>query len=104
MVDRNYRLIIGRQLNPKLGPAGRGITLTRAARNNVLPRLTRAHAQLMALLQRGSDPGLALLEARAIDNLSQRGPGAGPAAATHGARSSSGRLQPGAAVLAAWDR
>jgi hypothetical protein len=104
MVDRNCRLIIGGQLNPELGRAGRGITLTRAARNNVLAGLTRAHAQLIALLQRGSDPGLALLETRVIDNLAQRERRGGLAAATHGARSSSGRVQPGAAGLASWDR
>ena len=99
MVDRNYRLIIVGQLNPELGPAGPGITLTRAARNNVLTGLTRAHAQLMALLRRASDRGLALLEARAIDSLSQLGLGGGPAAARDGASSSSGRLQLGAAGL-----
>jgi hypothetical protein len=100
VVERDYRLIIGRQLNPELGLAWQGIRLSAGAHNNVLNGLKRDHPQLQGLLQRGSDAGLSLLEARAINSLSERG----PAAASQGTKSNSRRAQLGAGGLAPWSR
>jgi hypothetical protein len=104
VVDRDYRPIIGRQLNPEIGAASQGSRPPRAAHDNLLTCHVRAHAQLKALPQRASDPGLTLLEARAIDNLSQRRRGGGPTAASRGAKGSPRRLQLGAGGLAPWGR
>ena len=66
----------------------------RAARNAVLTDHPSDRARLQGLPRRASDPGRTLLEARAMSNLYERGPGGGPAAATDGARGScSGRLR-----------
>ena len=104
VVERSYRLIIGGQLNDELGLASQGIRPTRGAHNTILAGRIRDEAELQGLLQRGSDPGLTLLEARANDNLSQRRRGGGPAAVSRGTRTSSRRLQLGAGGLAPWGR
>jgi hypothetical protein len=78
VADRDDRLIIRRQLNPELRSAVRPIRTPRAAHSEVLTGSARDHAQLQGPRRGASDPGLTLLEARAIDIRSQRGLKADP--------------------------
>jgi hypothetical protein len=70
-------------------------------RNTSLTDHPSDRARLQGLPQRASDPGRTLLEARAMSNLYESGPGSEPAAATRGASGScSGRLRLRVAGLA----
>ena len=67
MTDRTYQLIVEGELSDNLESAFHRMTLTRAEGNTVLNGNVRDQAELHGLLQRVSDLGLTLLEARAID-------------------------------------
>ena len=67
VADRNYQLIVEGELSDNLESAFHRMTLTRAEGNTVLNGNVRDQAELHGLLQRVSDLGLTLLEARAID-------------------------------------
>jgi hypothetical protein len=78
---RNYRLVVEGELSDTLAPAFHGMTLTRAAGNTALTGVVRDQAELQGLLQRVSDFGLTLLEAKAIDNRPEEPAGQEPASA-----------------------
>jgi len=67
MGHRTYRLIVEGELGDDLALAFPGMALTRAAGSTVLTGPVRDQAELQGLLQRTTDLGLTLLEARAID-------------------------------------
>jgi hypothetical protein len=77
--DRNYRLVVEGELDDHLEPAFHGMTLTRAAGNTALTGIVRDQAELQGLLQRVSNFGLTLLEAKAIDNRPEEPAGNEPA-------------------------
>jgi hypothetical protein len=62
---RRYRLVVEGELSDRI--AFGGMTLTHQAGNTVLTGSVRDQPELQGLLQRVSDLGLTLLEARAID-------------------------------------
>lgn len=68
MLDRNYRLIVEGELSDRMTAAFEGMTLTRTEGNTALTGHVRDQAALQGLLQRVSDLGLTLLEAKAIDD------------------------------------
>jgi hypothetical protein len=68
MGHRTYRLIVEGELGDDLALAFPGMALTRAAGSTVLTGTVRDQAELQGLLQRTTDLGLTLLEARAIDD------------------------------------
>jgi len=68
MGHRTYRLIVEGELGDDLAVAFPGMALTRAPGSTVLTGTVRDQAELQGLLQRTTDLGLTLLEARAIDN------------------------------------
>jgi hypothetical protein len=75
--DRNYRLVVEGELSDHLESAFHGMRLTRAEGNTVLTGNVRDQAELHGLLQRVSDLGLTLLEAKAIDSRAVRRTGDG---------------------------
>jgi hypothetical protein len=68
MSVRTYRLIVEGELGDDVAVAFPGMALTRAAGSTALTGQVRDQAELQGLLQRTSDLGLTLLEARAIDD------------------------------------
>ena len=78
VADRTYQLIVEGELSDNLGSAFHRMTLTRAEGNTVLTGNVRDQAELQGHLQRVSDLGLTLLEARAIDERTERWRGDGP--------------------------
>jgi hypothetical protein len=68
VANRNYRLLVEGELSDDLEPAFPGMLLTRAEGNTELAGNVRDQAELLGLLQRVSDLGLILLEAKAIDD------------------------------------
>jgi hypothetical protein len=68
VTGRTYRLIVDGELSDGLEPAFDGMTLTRVEGRTALTGNVRDQAELQGLLQRVSDLGLTLLEAKAIDN------------------------------------
>ena len=70
MANRTYRLIVAGELSDNLELAFDGMTLTRTQGNSALTGEVRDQAELQGLLQRVSDLGLTLLEARAIEETS----------------------------------
>jgi hypothetical protein len=68
MGHRTYRLIVEGELGDELALAFPGMALTRAAGSTVLTGTVRDQAELQGLLQRTTDLGLTLLEARALDD------------------------------------
>ena len=76
MADRTYRLIVEGELSDDLALAFPGMALTRADGSTALTGTVRDQAELQGLLQRTSDLGLTLLEAKAIDD--SPGPPASP--------------------------
>ena len=72
MTDRTYRLIVEGELSDELAPAFPGMALTRADGSTALTGTVRDQAELQGLLQRTSDLGLTLLEAKAIDDSPKR--------------------------------
>lgn len=68
MADRTYRLIVEGELGDDLALAFPGMALTRADGSTALTGTVRDQAELHGLLQRTSDLGLTLLEAKAIDD------------------------------------
>ena len=73
MTDRTYRLIVEGELSDHLALVFPGMALTRAEGGTALTGTVRDQAELQGLLQRTSDLGLTLLEARAIDGRSSAG-------------------------------
>ena len=73
MADRTYRLIVEGELGDDLALAFPGMALARTAGSTTLTGNVRDQAELQGLLQRTTDLGLTLLEARAIDGST--GPG-----------------------------
>jgi hypothetical protein len=73
VADRTYRLIVEGELSDDLALAFPGMALTRADGSTALTGTVRDQAELQGLLQRTSDFGLTLLEAKAIDD--RPGPG-----------------------------
>ena len=73
MGHRTYRLVVEGELGDDLALVFPGMALTRDAGSTVLTGTVRDQAELQGLLQRTTDLGLILLEARAIDITS--GPG-----------------------------
>ncbi len=67
MAVRTYRLIVDGELSDNLEPAFDGMSLTRVEGRTALTGDLRDQAELQGLLQRVSDLGLTLLEAKAID-------------------------------------
>ena len=67
MPCRTYRLTVEGELDDHLRVAFDGMTLTRADGNTLLTGRVRDQAELQGYLQRVSDFGLTLLEAKAID-------------------------------------
>ena len=68
MADRTYRLVVEGELSDALAPTFPGMRLTRADGNTALTGTVHDQAQLQGLLQRTTDLGLTLLEARAIED------------------------------------
>ncbi len=80
MADRTYRLIVEGELSDDLAQSSfDGMRLTRAEGKSALTGNVRDQAALQGLLQRVSDLGLTLVEARAIDDMPERRPGDGTA-------------------------
>jgi hypothetical protein len=79
VTNRTYRLIVEGELSEGLEHAFGGMRLTRAEGSTALTGNVRDQAELQGLLQRVSDLGLTLLEARAIDERPERRPGDGTA-------------------------
>ena len=77
MADRTYQLLVEGEISDTLQSAFSGVTLTRADGNTTLTGNVRDQAELHGLLQRVSDLGLTLLEARAIDDRAERRTGDG---------------------------
>jgi hypothetical protein len=73
VADRNYRLIVEGELGDDLAVAFPGMALTRAEGSTALTGTVRDQAELQGLLQRTSNLGLTLLEAKAIDDRPKRG-------------------------------
>jgi hypothetical protein len=73
VTDRTYRLIVEGELSDDLALAFPGMALTRAEGSIALTGTVRDQAELQGLLQRTSDLGLTLLEARVIDDRPKRG-------------------------------
>ena len=73
MADRTYRLIVEGELSDELALAFPGMALTRAAGRTTLTGHVRDQAELQGLLQRVSDLGLTLLEAKALHDSTRRG-------------------------------
>jgi hypothetical protein len=71
---RTYRLIVEGELSDDLGHAFDGMTLTRVDGRTALTGNVRDQAELQGILQRVSDLGLTLLEARAVDPPERRRP------------------------------
>jgi len=69
---RTYRLIGEGELGDDLALAFPGMALTRAEGSTALTGTLRDQAELQGLLQRTSDFGLTLLEARVIDDRPNR--------------------------------
>lgn len=67
MAELTYRVIVKGELSDKLAITFPGMALTRGDGNTALTGALRDQAQLQGLLQRVSDLGLTLLEAKAID-------------------------------------
>ena len=67
MTDRTYRLLVEGELSDDLAVTFPGMVLTRAAGTTTLTGTMRDQAELQGLLQRVSELGLTLLEAKAID-------------------------------------
>jgi hypothetical protein len=67
VADRTYRLIVEGELGDDLALAFPGMALTRADGSTALTGTVRDQPELFGLLQRTSDLGLTLLEAKAID-------------------------------------
>lgn len=67
MADRTYRLTVEGELSDRAGHAFEGMALRRDQGKTVLVGRVRDQAQLQGLLQRVSDLGLTLLDARAVD-------------------------------------
>ena len=67
MPARTYRLVLEGELGDDLERAFHGMVLTRAGGRTALTGHVRDQAELQGVLQRVSDFGLILLEARAID-------------------------------------
>ena len=68
MPARTYRLVLEGELSDDLERAFHGMVLTRADGRTALTGHVRDQAELQGVLQRVSDFGLILLEARAIDD------------------------------------
>ncbi len=68
MADRTYRLIVEGELGDDLALAFPGMVLARVEGSTVLTGTVRDQAELQGLLQRTSNLGLTLLEAKAIDD------------------------------------
>jgi hypothetical protein len=81
---RNYRLIVKGELSDKLELAFPGMVLTREEGSTALTCNVGDQAELLGLLQRLSDLGLILLEARAIEERLEAPPRGGPADADRG--------------------
>jgi hypothetical protein len=77
VADRTYRLIVEGELSDEFALAFPGMALTRADGSTALTGTVRDQAELQGLLQRTSDFGLTLLEARTIDDHRDRGSAAG---------------------------
>jgi hypothetical protein len=73
VADRTYRLIVEGELSDDLAPAFPGMALTRADGSTALTGTVRDQAELHGHLQRTSDLGLVLLEAKAIDDRARPG-------------------------------
>ena len=73
VADRAYRLIVEGELSDELALAFPGMALTRAASRTALTGQVRDQAELQGLLQRVSDLGLTLLEAKALNDDTGRG-------------------------------
>ena len=69
MTHRYFRLIVEGELSDDLEPAFHGMKLTRTEGNTALTGNVRDQAELQGLLQRVSDLGLTLLEAKVIDDV-----------------------------------
>jgi hypothetical protein len=78
VADRTYRVIVEGELSDDLAFAFPGMALTRSEGRTALTGTARDQAEFLALLQRTSDFGLILLEAKAIDDDSKREFTAGP--------------------------
>jgi hypothetical protein len=72
VTHRYFRLIVEGELSDELEPAFHGMKLTRAEGNTTITGNVRDQAELHGLLQRVSDLGLTLLEAKAIDERPER--------------------------------
>ena len=68
MAGREYRLTVDGELSDRVRPAFTGLTLTRADGKTVMTGVVRDQAELHGILQRISDLGLTLLNARAVDD------------------------------------
>jgi hypothetical protein len=68
MAQRSYRLIVEGELSDDLEVAFPGMTLMRAGGNTTLTGHVRDQPGFLGLLQRASDLGLILLEAKVIDD------------------------------------
>jgi hypothetical protein len=73
VADRTYRLIVEGELSDALALTFPGMAFTRADGSTVLTGTVRDQAELQGLLQRTSDLGLTLLDAKAIDGRPKRG-------------------------------
>ena len=68
VAERTYRLIVEGELGDDLAFAFPGMALTRTDGSTVLTGSVRDQPQLFGLLQRATDLGLTLLEAKVIDD------------------------------------
>ena len=68
MAGREYRLTVDGELSDRVRLAFTGMTLTRADGKTELVGVVRDQAELHGILQRISDLGLTLLNARAVDD------------------------------------
>jgi hypothetical protein len=73
VTDRTYRLIVEGELGDDLALAFPGMALIRHEGSTALTGTVRDQAELQGLLQRASDLGLTLLEAKAIDDSPRPG-------------------------------
>ena len=74
MAARTYQLIVEGELGDRLESSFAGMTFTRGEGTTTLTGDLRDQAELQGVLQRMSDFGLVLLEARAIDDPGRRSP------------------------------
>jgi hypothetical protein len=72
---RRYQLVVDGVLGGQLESAFDGMTFARGMGTTTMTGDLRDQAELQGVLQRISDLGLTLLEARAIDSGHQRHPG-----------------------------